>query len=227
MLTRFNLEILKIIENENSLFDTDKKYENNIIYIFGIDIKYVNNIKYEDDIQILTKYAESIIEININIEFFHSHNLLYYFTDINLAILQNLSICNIILDNSIYKHTIQSNYDTNVYKNSESLYYIYKDKMSFVIYKNNDNITSDIKYLNIMNINKNNIYLLNNLPINIEYLHISSDGYYLDKFDNLNLPINLKKLKITLITLIVKDIDFNIKLPFGCKFKKNYIDYNM
>ena len=212
---RISLDILKLTEYQEGLF--------------GVDINYENDVKYKDDIQILQKYAKNINEINIIIDFFHPSNFVHYFTTINsdIALLQNLSICNILLNvNCKYKHNIYTNYDKIVNINSKSIFYIFNDNMLFLIYKNNDNINSSIKYLNIMNINEDNINFLNNLPINIEYLHISSIGYYIDIFDNFNLPINLKKLKITLITFIIKPINLNIKLPFGCKLKINYIDYN-
>jgi len=202
------------------------KMDNNLVGLFGIDMlstDNIHNINYIDDndnnndMHILEKYKENINEINV---FFDTYDIAFsglcdYIRDIDckIALLQNLSIIS-----AHDKVNIISCYE--IYNLHKKLCYIYEDKMTFFIYKSNDEIVSDIKYLNIMNINKNNINLLNNLPLNIEYLHISSRD---DNFDNLNLPLNLKKLTITLIDNEYNN--FNIKLPFGCEFECNYIMY--
>lgn len=168
--------------------------------------------------KILEIYKDNITEINITIRNIYDMartGISNYINNINckIALLHNLSI--------IYMHDkmdIVSNWD--IYNNSPNLYYIYEDKMSFFIYKSNDTIKPSIKYLNITNINKDNLHLLNNLPLNIEYLHISS---YENYYDNLNFPINLKQIKITLINNEFND--FNIKLPFGCELVTNKIIY--
>ena len=183
--------------------------------LFGVDINYEDDIN--DNIHILQKYKENINEINITKMVYDMHHseLFDYFKDINckIALLQNLSI--IYMNDEM---DVISSYD--IYSSSNNLCYIYEDKMTFFIYKSNDDIKSSIIFLNIMNINKDNTNLLNNLPPNIEYLHISSYTY---DFDNLNLPINLKKFTITLINN--EHNNFNIKLPFGCDFEYNYIMY--
>jgi hypothetical protein len=183
---------------------------------FGLDLLYEEDI--DDNFPILEKHKENINEINITIKnaydanYSGMENYISYLTD-KIAVLQNLSI--IHLNNEM---DIVSNYD--IYLFSKNIYYIYEDQMIYFVYKNNLDINPDIKHLNIMNINEDNCHLLNDLPINIEYLHISS---YENHYDNLNLPINLKKITITLI-----NNDFNnykIKLPFGCELVTNNIIY--
>jgi hypothetical protein len=87
-------------------------------------------------------------------------------------------------------------------------------------------IPPNIKYLNILGISELNVNVLNNLPYNIETLHISTwNKNCLCKIKNLQ-PA-LKKFSVTLISYNPQDIidDIAIKIPFGCEFSFDYILY--
>lgn len=105
--------------------------------------------------------------------------------------------------------------------------YIYNDCMLFTKIIIKEDIPENITKLNIININEATIQLLNNLPDNIEYLHLSTCILNNNIFKNLNLPITLKKLSITLISYDeIYSFDVNkIKLPFNCQIIINKIIY--
>lgn len=74
-----------------------------------------------------------------------------------------------------------------------------------------------------MNVDDQQVNFINNLPYNIEFLHLSCTNYECLK-NMTNLPITLKQLNITIKTQNPNlHVDFSyLKIPFGCEFEQNY-----
>jgi hypothetical protein len=214
------IKIKKNYTNLSSIsIETRGKDINNTIDIiakYSKKIKIISITSYDDTPKILFHLEESKYDDNT-----------YYFTHFptnfkmfnnNIALLQNLGNISIWAN-----YRVINLFD---YKITENIKYIYEDKMLYLVFKNIETIPSNIKFLNIININNDNVHLLNNLPETIKTLHISTiEPLCLYKINNLS--YKLEKFDI----IIFNDIShrkvnnykdkFNsslIKIPFNCKF---------
>lgn len=89
-----------------------------------------------------------------------------------IALLNKLSSVEIEFDSARFT------FDNSCSTSTENLYYIYNDHMLIVDWNNKKEIIPEyINYLNILYITDKHLELINNLPNNIEYLHISCMDY--------------------------------------------------
>jgi len=162
----------------------------------------------------------NVRELVLNTNYYETDSTVDIFSNFNnkIALLQSLS--EIEIDFTDARYSISQ---CNSLKNIK---YMYEDSLTYVYLKYPIDVPPNIKYLNIIDINKNNVDLLNYLGENIVNIHISCADYFcLNKI--INLPVTLKNMNITIITNDenLKIDDTIIKLPFACELQINYIVY--
>jgi len=212
----------------------------NISYLSEIEEDYNSAYNFE---QIIYMY-DTILELNficVGFSAFHKlfNNILKMpklqkivpacpcekFIPNKIALMQNLNSLDFFgYDNSDYKCKTYKKYKEKFDENKIIGYYIYKNKMLIYYPMDNTYIPPNIKYLNITyypEYSSKLVKILNNLPYNLEHLHLTIDikDYQLDNLLS-NLPISLKSFILTFVNnqkldKINKLLD-NIKIPFGC-----------
>ena len=204
-----------------SMYNFEKLCELDIrdqVKIVEIDVnKY--DTSSEEIINELIKCA-NIRELVLNTNNYDTYSVADVFLNFNnkIALLQNLS--------EIEIDFTDARYSISQCGSLENIKYTYENSLTYFYLKYPIDILPNIKYLNIISINKNNVDLLNYLPENIYNIHISCADYFcLDKIKNL--PVTLKNMNITIITNNenLKIDDTIVKLPFACKLQIDYIVY--
>lgn len=204
-----------------SIYNFEKLCELDIrdqVKIVEIDVnKY--DTSSEEIINELIKCA-NIRELVLNTNNYDTYSVADVFLNFNnkIALLQNLS--------EIEIDFTDARYSISQCASLENIKYTYENSLTYFYLKYQIDVPPNIKYLNIISINKNNVDLLNFLPENIVSIHISCDDYFcLNKINNL--PVTLKNMNITITTNDEKlKIDNTIvKLPFACKLQIDYIVY--
>lgn len=220
--------------------ETIQPCAHNISYLSEIEEDYNSAYNYE---QIIYMY-DTILELNficVDFSAFHKlfNNILKMpklqkivppcpcekFIPNKIALMQNLNSLDFFgYDNSDYKCKTYKKYKEKFDKYNIIGYYIYKNKMLIYYPMDNTYIPPNIKYLNITyypEYSSKLVKILNNLPYNLEHLHLTIDikDYQLDNLLS-NLPISVKSVILTVVNnqnldKINKLLD-NIKIPFGC-----------
>jgi len=204
-----------------------------------LELEKLNKTEYEKVTSVIIDDYNSFFDImekeillkfkNIKEIIFIIHNFDDTFSNIINDFLQNDSFnSKIALLNKLSNMEIEFDFSrfsfTDTSKNTSNLYYIYKNHMFFINWNFKQEIQENITYLNIMNVDDQQINFINNLHNNIEYLHLSCANYKCLK-NITNLPITLKTLSITVLTNDnLLNIDFSyLKMPFDCKLEYDYI----
>ena len=185
----------------------------------------INDITDDNVFENISKFK------NINTLIINSKNP-YSIPDLKIEYGNNKSFSSkIALLNKLSEIEMQCDMDRCVFMDfiihhKENLFYNYGNNMLFLNLIKPFETFQNITHLNVCNVNDKNIDLLNNLNLELEFIHVSCF------YDNcnliyklVNLPITLKKLSITLIQSEQKfDMD-KMKIPFGCELEYEYSNY--
>lgn len=188
------------------------------VKIVEIDV-YKFHTNSEEIINKLIKFT-NIRELVLNTNNYDTHSAIDIFANFNnkIALLQNLS--------EIEIDFTDARYSISQCTSLKNIKYMCEDSLTYIYLKYTIDTPPNIKYLNIIGINKNNVDFLNYLGENIVNIHISCADYFcLNKI--INLPVGLKNMNITIMTNDENlKIDGTIvKLPFACELQINYIVY--
>jgi hypothetical protein len=192
----------------------------NTTYIVSIDIdKYnINSDEFIDKLIKYTNIRELILKTEIEEEaeddYDYSAILLLKLNN-KIALLHNLS--------EIEIEYLDSRFCSCELTTGSEVSFIYNDCLTVVYSKLLNNIPIHIKHVNILNIYKGNVHLLNSLPENIETIHIScANPNCLGEITNL--PTGVKNINMTFSPnyLNLKISDKDIKIPFSCELLIDY-----
>lgn len=209
-VTELNLQLLDIKSMSiTSIYFPEKNKS------LGIIIFYIDNQKHKNiqsfinlfDFNICRNYFDGNELYIENYENIKNHNATFTINkEKSYLYLNNFEL------ERIKKYDVRG-YKISIEYNNNKIY-----KIMYLLGSNNNTI--DETNNNLIIIFGDNFYyyekVLNNLPNNIEHLHIYLNNKKYDNINNLNLPFNLKEIMI--VDLYNKNNDdIKLKLPFGCK----------